>query len=1388
MRSFRSASLSRFLLSAAAFVLMTLSSSAAFALATTTTTIVPTPTSSTYGQSVSFVATVTGIVGSPRNSVSLKEGATVLDSQNVNGQSHATMTMTTLSVGSHTLVAVYAGNAGSDPSSSAPFSFVVSKATSTTTMTAPSAITYGAQATFTATVTGPGAVAPTGSVTFNEGGNPLCSGTLALVGGVPTVTCNASGLGGGSHSVVASYGGDGNYNSGVGATRTQVVNQASTATALNATPNPSSATQSVTFTATVTSGVAGTIGGTADFYDGVTKLNASPVAVVAGQAAYSTSALTVATHSITAQFLGDTNYAGSTSSAISQVVNLAATTTTLNATPNPTTPGISVTLTANVSSLIAGTIGGTVDFYDGVTKLNASPVAVVSGQAAYSTSDLSVASHSITAQYSGDAVYATSTSAATTEVVNLAVTTTTLNATPNPTTPGISVTLTATVSSLIAGTIGGTVDFYDGATKLNASPVAVVAGAAAYSTSDLSVASHSITAQYSGDSVYATSTSAVTTEVVNLAVTTTTLNATPNPTTPGISVTFTATVSSLVAGTIGGTVDFYDGVTKLNASPVAVVAGAAAYSTSDLSVASHSITAQYSGDSVYATSTSAATTEVVNLAVTTTTLNATPNPTTPGISVTFTATVSSLVAGTIGGTVDFYDGITKLNASPVAVAAGAAAYSTSDLTVASHSITAQYSGDAVFAASTSDPVSEVVALAVTTTTLNASPNPSTYSVSVTFTASVSSLVAGTIGGTVDFYDGVTKLNASPVAVASGQAAYSTSNLSIASHSITAQYSGDAVFAASTSDPVTQVVNLAPTTTALIAAPNPSLPGVSVTLTATVTSGAAGTIGGSVDFYDGATKLNASPVALASGAASYSTSLLSITSHSLTAQYLGDSTYAASTSNTVTQVVDLATTTTAVQASPNPANTGASVTITATVTSGFAGTIGGTADFYDGATKLNVSPVAVAGGAAAYSTSSLTAGSHSITAQYLGDSTYAASVSPATSLSIRNITTTTLGRTPNPARVGNNVVFTATVTPGSATGTVDLIEGATTIASGAVTAGVATINVSILGVGSHSITAHYNGDAANAPSNSSAVIEAITGRPRSDLDGDGKSDIVLQNQITSSIAAWIMNANAIQEGKVVANPIPAWRIVATGDFDGDGKADILLQNNSTGAISNWKMNGAVLASGTVITTTSLNWRIVATRDFNGDGKADIVVQNSATGAVNLWQMNGSTIVANTQLGTAPLTTRAVGVGRLGGDAIVFQDTATGAVSRWLVNGTTVTSNVVIDTPASIDIKVTAVADFNSDGDDDLALQNSTTRTISSWLLSPTGASVVSSGNVATPVAGWLVVGAGDYDADGYGDILLYNSITNVIAMWQMNGTTIARGWNVGTLPGWKPLGN
>jgi hypothetical protein len=101
-------------------------------------------------------------------------------------------------------------------------------------------------------------------------------------------------------------------------------------------------------------------------------------------------------------------------------------------------------------------------------------------------------------------------------------------------------------------------------------------------------------------------------------------------------------------------------------------------------------------------------------------------------------------------------------------------------------------------------------LASTTTTVTSSQNPSTYGDAVTFTATVSA-TSGTPTGTVTFKEGTTTLGTATIS--SGQATYTTSTLSAGTHSITAVYSGDASFAASTSTPLTQTVNEAATTSA-----------------------------------------------------------------------------------------------------------------------------------------------------------------------------------------------------------------------------------------------------------------------------------------------------------------------------------------------------------------------------------------------------------------------------------------------------------------------------------------------------------------------------------------------------------------------------------------------
>jgi hypothetical protein len=380
-----------------------------------------------------------------------------------------------------------------------------------------------------------------------------------------------------------------------------VVGQASTTTALKASADPSVFGQSVTFTATVsvTAPGAGSAGGSVTFYNGATTVAILPIS--GGRAVFTTSTLTLGSHSITAAYSGNIDFKPSTSAAVSQAVGQASTTTHLSASADPSVFGQSVTFTATVSVTApgAGSAGGSVTFYDGASPLTT--VSVSGGRAVFTTSTLALGSHSITATYSGNTDFKPSTSAALSEVVKKDATRTVLTAAPNPSTYGQTVTLTAVVSVVAPGhaNLTGQVTFYNGATAIGT--VNVASGKAVLATNQLPIGADSLTAVYAGDADALTSTSAAVIETVR-SKTTTTLTASPNPATAGQSVTFTATVIPVSpgTGTPTGTVTFRDGTTVL--ATESLVNGVATFTDTSLTVGTHAISATYNGATGYVTS------------------------------------------------------------------------------------------------------------------------------------------------------------------------------------------------------------------------------------------------------------------------------------------------------------------------------------------------------------------------------------------------------------------------------------------------------------------------------------------------------------------------------------------------------------------------------------------------------------------------------------------------------------------------------------------------------------------------------------------------------------------------------------------------------------------
>ena len=277
-------------------------------------------------------------------------------------------------------------------------------ATTTALVSSPNPSEFEQTVTLSATVTPLRSGPPTGSVTFTDGTTTLGTSTLD---GNGLALFSTPDLGVGSHSVVATYGGDSNFGGSASGPLAQTVAQASTTLAVSSSSNPGIYNQTITLTATILPQYGGSATGTVSFMDGTIFIGST--AVIANSASLTACALTVGVHSIVAIYGGDLNFTGSQSSPLQQVIGQATTTTVVTSNPNPSVAGQPVLLTATVTGEFGGSVTGTVTFKSGTATLGTGTV--TAGVATVSVTFPTIGVKAITGSYSGDVNFEASVSA-----------------------------------------------------------------------------------------------------------------------------------------------------------------------------------------------------------------------------------------------------------------------------------------------------------------------------------------------------------------------------------------------------------------------------------------------------------------------------------------------------------------------------------------------------------------------------------------------------------------------------------------------------------------------------------------------------------------------------------------------------------------------------------------------------------------------------------------------------------------------------------------------------------------------------------------------------------------------------------------------------------------
>jgi len=288
----------------------------------------------------------------------------------------------------------------------------------------------------------------------------------------------------------------------------------------------------------------------------------------------------------------------------------------------------------------------------------------------------------------------------------------------------------------------------------------------------------------------------------------------------------------------------------------------------------------------------------------------------------------------------------------------------------------------------------------------------------------------------------------------------------------------------------------------------------------------------------------------------------------------------------------------------------------------------------------------------------------------------------------------------------------------------------------------------------------------------------------DFDGDGASDILVQNAETGALEIWALEGHQAVPISALPALAAGTRVVGNGDMNGDGSADLLHLNGDTGELGVWLIAGSALIGGGAIADIAQGWNVVGNADHDGDGRADILLHDATTGELELWTMNGPEILEASPLSHVQAPGwQVAATGDYDGDGradLLWHDPDAGQIDIWLLNERALVANGVISLDLGSSWSIVAAGDFDLDGHGDIVWLDEATRQMGICFLEAGGLRSQSVLDAKLrPLA--RVVGAADYDGDGFPDLLIHlGGSRGSLPAFFMNGSEILHKVHVGQL--------